>query len=155
MAFSRADAARNRPHLTPGASDEATPTPGTIPLTDAARELDLDPAVLRRWLRREGIGMLTHPTDHRRRMIRMDDFERLARQRESTLAPTSAASEGAAPVLAESIGQQLDAVRSTLSKTNDATNTHLAALLNNIVELNDRIARLEQRLERSKSEERV
>jgi hypothetical protein len=152
MAISPAKAMHSRNAVDVTAELDPTPTPGAISFADAARELELDPAVLRRWLRREGIDTLTHPTDHRRRMIRLDDFERLARQRESTLLPASPAAAQETPVLAESISQQLDAVRSTLSKTNDATNTHLSALLTHIVELNDRIAWLEKRLDRIKSE---
>jgi hypothetical protein len=152
MAISPAKAVHVRNAVDVTAEDDSRSAPGAIAFADAARELELDPAVLRRWLRREGIATLTHPTDHRRRMIRLDDFERLARQRDATLLPASPVAAQETPVLAESISQQLDAVRSTLSKTTDATNTHLSALLTHIVELNDRIARLEQRLDRVKTE---
>ncbi len=122
-----------------------------ISLADAAHALDLDPAVLRRWLKREQIALLDHPTDHRRRMISREDFERLCRERENTLAPAPVAATEA-PV--QPIGGQFDvlrellreSLRETVTKSSDATNTHIAALNNNLIELQDRIARLEERL---------
>ena len=114
-----------------------------ISLADAARALELDPAVLRRWLRREGVALLDHPTDHRRRMISREDFERLMRERENTLAPAPSEAAGNAE---HSLGGQLDALRSALEKGNDATNSHLANLLYSVAELQRRIDRLEERL---------
>jgi hypothetical protein len=115
-------------------------------LADVARELDLDPAVLRRWIRREHIELLEHPTDHRRRMISDDAFEYLCRERDTKLAPPSADTAASTD---RAIGEQVEALRSALNMRTDAANAQIAAMQFSIDRLNTLIGQLEARLSES------
>jgi hypothetical protein len=117
-------------------------------LADVARELNLDPAVLRRWIRREHIELLEHPTDHRRRMISDEAFAYLCRERDAKLAPAPADTSASRE---RSLGEQVEALRSTLNMRTDAANAQIAAMQFSIDRLNMHIDQLEARLSEPES----
>jgi hypothetical protein len=135
----------------------------TIPLSDAAKELGVDPAVLRRWIKRANIQLMTHPTDYRRRVLRQEDFERLRHEREDFLASYSVAAgleasgtEAAISVETGGAGTgedmerfvdprtETEALRSYVTKQYTVLYHQIAAMFAQLAELSERVTRLEE-----------
>src|SRR5258708_32977941 len=101
----------------------------SISLQDAARELQIDPKTLSRWVKREQIEITDDPTDRRRRVIGWEQFERLREQRHPSArsvdpyesAPAHAPSPASAQSLTESLAARVAAL--------ETANTSLSALI--------------------------
>src|SRR5260370_37199036 len=101
----------------------------SISLQDAARELQIDPKTLSRWVKREQIEITDDPTDRRRRVIGWEQFERLREQRHPSArsvdpyesAPARAPSPAGAQSPTESLAARVAAL--------ETANTSLSALI--------------------------
>jgi hypothetical protein len=115
-----------------------------IPLPDAARELGIEVDALRRWLRRERVTLMFDPVDHRRRMLRSEDFERLRQERMLAHSVSDESEREQLQQLVYDLVRRIEALEERIESEHIVLNNQIARMFMQITTHAQRLSALEQ-----------